>query len=215
MGTEPRAIASADMFASQDPLMVQLLTELTRSRSAGSESGKGAVQQGMKIFERLAPINKSIANLAIARNALAKGAKTGAIMAMLPTVTTASVELENIRSQMGLDIVGATTFGSLSEHELEFALDTALPTKLDEASLDKWLEEKGMVQRKLRQEFISAAKFLTNPDNTIGGYLDKMEKAGKYTMGNSQDIAPENLPEGFDLLSQEEQKEITDFLRNR
>lgn len=73
---------------------------------------------------------------------------------------------------MGLDIIGGTTFGALSESELAFALDTALPTKLEGPELRAWIERKKAAQMKLSQELEKAAIYLGKPGNTPAGYLE-------------------------------------------
>lgn len=146
----------------------------------GEEAGKQAVTQSGKIFEQLSGISTSIANYDAAIAQINKGADTGAVAQHFPSFTEASVTLDNIRSQMGLDIIGATTFGSLSEKELEFALDTAMPTGLDEPALREWLIKKRNAQKKLRQELHKAAIYLGKPGNTVAGYLESLEKDGKY-----------------------------------
>ena len=147
-----------------------------------------AVVQSGKIFELLGPVNKSIVNINDAINAIDQGADTGAIMGRLPSVTEASVTLDNIRGQMGLDIIGATTFGALSEGELEFALSTALPIGLDEPALRNWLVRKGEAQKKYSEELRKAAIYLGKPGNTVSGYLDSLEVNGLFSRS---DNAPE------------------------
>jgi hypothetical protein len=71
---------------------------------------------------------------------------------------------------MGLDIVGAGSFGALSESELNFALDTALPTDLDGPQLRDWLVRKKTAQNKLRSELMEASIFL-NQGGTVGDLI--------------------------------------------
>ena len=73
---------------------------------------------------------------------------------------------------MGLDVIGNTTFGALSESELAFALSSALPTKLPPQALRKWLIEKRKVQQKFADYLQHVAIFLGTPGNTIAGWLD-------------------------------------------
>ena len=88
---------------------------------------------------------------------------------------------------MGLDVVGATTFGALSESELKFALDTALPTSLEPAELKDWLVRKKDSQSKLSNELRKAASFLGQPGNTIADYLDLQEKENPSVSDLSDD----------------------------
>ena len=55
-------------------------------------------------------------------DALNKGAYTGVFDDLLPVFTTAQAQLRQAQSQLGLSVVGDTTFGSLSAGELNLAL---------------------------------------------------------------------------------------------
>ena len=107
--------------------------------------------------------------------ALDKGADTGPIISKLPSFRESSIELDNIRNRMGLDVVGSTTFGALSESELAFALDTALPDNLQPKALKTWLKRKQTAQRALAKGLRDAAVFLGKPGNTIADYIERQE----------------------------------------
>jgi hypothetical protein len=163
--------------------------------AAGEEAGKQAIAQSGQAIESLRGVSQSISNIDAAIQAVDDGAKTGVIMSRLPDITAASIELDNVRSRMGLDIVGATTFGALSESELAFALDTALPTRLEPPELRKWLENKKTAQQKLAQELTDAAIFLGKPGNTPAMFLEKkgVEKGKPSAQPAAQDM-PADLP---------------------
>ena len=149
--------------------------------AGATEGGKQAVTAGKEFFDKLGPVNTSIKNITNAINAIDSGANTGFIASKLPSVTEASIALDNIRGQMGLDIVGASTFGALSESELAFALDTAMPVDMEPKALRSWLGKKKGAQMKLRAELAKTARYLSTPGNTIGSYMTKLEKDGKYS----------------------------------
>ena len=104
--------------------------------------------------------NSAIDNLNAAEAALDKGAGTGWLKNQFPSIRDASIELEQVRGEMGLQIVQGTTFGSLSAPELKFALDTALPTDLSEAGLRDWIAKKREAQTKLVAEMDKAMEWL-------------------------------------------------------
>jgi hypothetical protein len=106
---------------------------------------------------------------------LLKGANTGFIASRLPDITAASIELSNVRNQLGLDIVGSVTFGALSEGELALALNTALPTNLDEEALKQHIINKIDAQTKLANYLEEQAKFLSKPGNTLDKWFDRIE----------------------------------------
>ena len=94
-------------------------------------------------------VRTAISNINQALKFVNQGAETGPIARLLPSITEASVNLDNIAGQMGLDLIGATTFGALSESELQFALDTSLPRGLEGPALKEWLMNKRNSQEKL------------------------------------------------------------------
>ena len=132
--------------------------EEARLKTRASEESKASVKAGEQAATNIVKVDKSIANIDRAIAALDKGARTGAVQRFLPSVKSASVELDNIRNSMGLDIIGAATFGALSESELEFALSTAIPTGLNEEALKDFLIRKRDVQQKAREALANAAR---------------------------------------------------------
>ena len=140
--------------------------------AATISAAESAIKMSQNAIEGLSPIRKSIANIDDAIRAIDEGAGTGAVQSFFPSVKSSSVELDNVRGQMGLDVIGGTTFGALSESELKFALDTALPTRLDGPELKAWLQRKKSAQQKMSKELESAAIYLGQPGNTPAGYLE-------------------------------------------
>jgi hypothetical protein len=103
---------------------------------------------------------------------------------MLPSVRESSIKLDNIQKRMGLDVIGNTTFGALSESELNFALDTALPKDLPPAELREWLTRKRESQQKLAAYLENAASFLGKPGNTVSDFLEMQKSGGEAQSSN-------------------------------
>lgn len=138
----------------------------------GKAAGKAAIEASEKARTDLGAIRKNMTNIDEAIAAIDAGAESGAIASRLPSITAASVELDNVRSRMGLDVISGTTFGALSAGELKFALDSAVPKNLNPADLKAWLIKKKDAQQKLAQELEDAAIYLGKPGNTPAGYLE-------------------------------------------
>ncbi len=143
----------------------------SRERALGTDIAKTSVQLGAETFRKIAPIQKNISNLDRVISAIDKGAGTGAVERFLPSIKSASIELDNLRNSLGLDIIGDVTFGALSEGELNLALDTALPTGLDGPELKQWAIEKRNAQQKMSAELKKAAKFFSM-GGTITDFLN-------------------------------------------
>jgi hypothetical protein len=172
-------------------------TGTQRARSAGREEGKltsqaqgiaevegakvagrEAVQLGLDAFEKIGAIRGNIGRLDRVVELIDEGANTGQIASRLPAWNEATKELRQLEGALGLDVVGSVTFGALSEGELRLAMQVALPTQLDEASLRQWALEKKAAQEKLIAYLDKQARFLSRPGNTLADWFDKMEKEG-------------------------------------
>lgn len=126
----------------------------------------------------------SIRNMETALNALAAGARVGAIDRYLPNITEASASLQNAMDRMGLDVIGSVTFGALSEGEMRLAMETAVPRNLDEEPLKRWLSERIRAQQKLRQALLEQAQFLSDPRNTLQDWAEQVNGASSADDGD-------------------------------
>jgi len=145
--------------------------ERARARQTATDAAKTANQA----FGSVQSIRSNIGNLKEAVAAIDAGANTGVIASRFPNLTNASIELQNIQSKLGLDVIGAVTFGALSEGELNLALQTALPTQLDPPALKEWLTKRIAAQEKLSDYLTKQATYLSKPGNTQAGWMEKMQ----------------------------------------
>jgi hypothetical protein len=145
--------------------------ERARARQMATDSAKTVNQA----FGSVQLIRSNIGNLKEAIAAIDKGADTGVIASRFPNLTSASIELQNIQSKLGLDVIGAVTFGALSEGELGLALQTALPTNLDQPQLKEWLTRRIDAQEKLADYLTKQATYLSKPGATQAGWMEKMQ----------------------------------------
>lgn len=141
--------------------------------AGGRAAGEAGIKAGAEAFTALTRLSGSISNLKRASELAKGGANTGVIASRLPNWTASSIELNNLRNQLGLDVIGGATFGALSEGELALALNTALPTNLDQKDLADWIDRKIAAQEKMRKELQKVALFLSKPGNTIEMWLSK------------------------------------------
>jgi hypothetical protein len=189
-----KAQASADVDLDMGPK----ITEATEQKKADVRTkneadiakntalGKAAAVKANKLFEAVDKISTNIQNLGSAVQALKSGAQTGPVAQFLPTIRSSTRELMNIQSRLGLDIVGAVTFGALSKGELDLALSTALPVGLEEPELMAWLEEKLESQRKLMDYFSEAGQFLSQPGNTESMWNELITSGNKADPRSSE-----------------------------
>ena len=143
-----------------------------------------SAKQVGQAFAEVGKIKKNLGNIDDAIAAIDAGANTGVIASKLPNITAASIQLSNVRQQLGLDVIGSVTFGALSEGELNLALDTALPTGLAPKDLRAYLVNKKTAQTKLAGYLTEQATYLSKRGNTLAGWLEKVDN--KATSGQSE-----------------------------
>lgn len=180
LGQDPRAVGSAVITTAVTPGLTGQVAEseeTIRQRTKFAEAtGASRAKIIDKGFESIQRIDTNIRNLNQAITALDAGATTGVIESrFLPTVRAATVALEQIQAQLGLDVVQAVQFGALSEGELTLALATALPTGLQPEELREWIANRQAAQRKLRDYYSSQIQFL-DQDGTVAGFLRSQER---------------------------------------
>lgn len=169
------------MITPQGPQPLSTLEDETSAAGtveSGKAAGKQAIEMSGEALQQIPAIDKSLSNIDDAITALDNGANTGVVYNMGPTFRQASLELQNVANRMGLDVVGAVTFGALSKGELDMAMATALPQGLKPDALRKWLVDRKEAQLKLRNELVNAAIFLGTPGNTPAMWAEKHIKNG-------------------------------------
>ena len=187
--------SSAQERIAQDPELTEDVAEsqaIIAGRKKFAEMTAGSRAKLIdKGFETIQSLDKNIRNIDKAIAALQEGARTGPIVSrFFPSIREASVKLDQIRNELGLDVVGGVTFGALSKGELDLALNVVLPTNLPPDELSQWLQDKKTAQEKLRAYFASQIEFLDLEGNTIAKFLRQQER-GASNQGTDQNVAPE------------------------
>ena len=155
------------------------------------EFAKGQAGQRTKDLEE---IRTSISGVRKGQNiygkiadAVDKGAASGPFEKLFPTWKTATLELENLQKQLGINLIQNTTFGALSESELAFALDTAMPP-FRGPRLKEWALEKQRTQQKLIRYLYDMSQFISSGEGTAQDFETKMyfEQQQNPTSNNNQ-----------------------------
>ena len=153
---------------------------ITSEKAGGRRAATVAVNTSLSAFDKVNKSRTKISNLQEAKRLiLEEGANTGFIVDNFPSWKDSTIALDAIKNELGLDVVGSVTFGALSEGELNLALSTALPTRLDEDGLVDWIERKISAQSKLQDYLYGQAVYLSDGDKTIGDWLRSQEEERK------------------------------------
>jgi hypothetical protein len=178
-GVAPRAgISAQERIAADEDLTTQVAAsqeQIKQAEEFGKKTGASRAKAIDSGFERIGKITSNISNLDRAIKAVEAGAGTGAIERRFPSIKAASVELDQIQGELALDVIGAVTFGALSEGELDLAKQIALPAGLDGPQLIAHLQGRQAAQIKLRDYFQEQVDFL-DQGGTVAGFLRSKQR---------------------------------------
>lgn len=198
LGLSPRAVGSAIQTIADKDIAEDIgkaEATISQRKKFGEQTAVSRAKTIDKGFDRIAGISKNILNIDRAIAALDSGAGTGAVERFLPTIKAASQELRQIQGELALDVIGAVTFGALSQGELNLARDIALPTGLDEPELRDFLIRKKEAQQKLSDYFSEQIQFL-DQGGTLAGFLRQQERSADET--SAQDTGQQDQVIQFD-----------------
>lgn len=190
-GLQQRPVVTAEETARGEGIV-------SKGKGLGTATAK-RIEEGIGKIE---DIGSNIRNLnEVVRLVEKEGAETGPLINKLPSFRRASVELDNMRNRLGLDVIGSVTFGALSESELNMALDTALPTNLQGPALIEWAQNKIQAQEKLRNYLQDQVSYLSQPGNTMSGWYEMQsgrwqQQGVQQPAGQAMQKAPAQQPAG-------------------
>jgi hypothetical protein len=149
--------------------------------SAASAGGAKSVELAAASSDVVSKVRSNLGTLDRAIELVEEeGANTGVIESKLPDWKASTVELKNLQGQLTIDVIGAVTFGALSEGELALAQDIALPTNLDGPELAAWLRRKKAAQEKLAKYHSKKAQFFSDGFST--GQWEEFIESGETDM---------------------------------
>jgi hypothetical protein len=181
-----RVIEDANAFEAEQQRLINSSREQGKRESQaefGEEatsalaSGKARSDTSVAAYKGSRKLGKSITTIDRAVSAIDAGGQAGAIQKYFPDITSASAELTNAMNNMGLDVVGAVTFGALSKGELDLAMQTAAPRNLDSVQLRDWLVTKRDAMFKAQAMLDDSAEYLSTPGNSLSSWYVKNGEA--------------------------------------
>ena len=170
--------------------VAQQTQDIKTSGEGKTSAIKEGVKQAVKAFEKMPVVRTAIGNYDDAMTALDNGAETGTITRLFPSIKTAGKALDNTIKRLGLDVVGNTTFGALSESELAFALQAAIPDNMNPVDLKKWLSAKKNVQQKILTGLDEVSTFLGDGTKTITDWKNKQTIDKFASEQNDNQLSP-------------------------
>ena len=200
LGLEARAgtTSSRERIAT-DPDLTEDVADseatIAQRKKFGERTGASRAKLIDKGFESIQKLDVNMRNLDKAIAAIDAGAITGVIESkFFPTIRKSTVLLEQIQSELGLDVVGGVTFGALSKGELDLALTVALPLGLQPAELRQWLEDKKAAQGKLRAYYAEQIDCLDRGGSVAGFLRSKQRQVPEQTQEGAGRFTIEEVP---------------------
>lgn len=179
-------VGEVQQLGSQGRTSQERVDEESRIRFATAQAANNAAS-AQAAYEQFNVTREGLRAIDDALRALEDGANTGFIDQFLPTVRAASQALENARRRMGLNVVGATTFGALSKGELDLALSINIPEAMEEKELKEFLVKKRNAQIKLMEELQRAAAFFEGgPGVKASDYIEMLRERGEFEGPDSE-----------------------------
>ena len=179
LGLSPRAVGSAIQTIAGSGTAEEIgkaEATIAQRKKFGELTGSSRAKAIDNGIERMSKIDLGLNNINRAIGVLEGGAGSGAIQKYLPSFKAASVALDHVQKSMALEVIGAVTFGALSEGELNLAKEVALPTDLDGPELIAHLKERKAAQEKLRAYFNEQIQFL-DQGGTVAGFMREKERS--------------------------------------
>jgi hypothetical protein len=178
LGLDPRATGSAAQTIADAGTAEKVgdSQAIIRQRAKfGELTGSSRAKAIDKGFDSIGKINKNVRNMTRAIAAIDEGASTGVIESrFFPSFKRSTLQLEALRKELALDVIGSVTFGALSQGELDLAQEVALPTNLEPEDLKVELQSRINAQEKLRGYYQSQIDHF-DKGGTVASFLREQE----------------------------------------
>lgn len=183
------------------------ITKIKANRKKQEDLAKDSAKLSTEIFQRVNAVEDNISNMEEGIRLIDQGANTGPIDKWLPSFKSSTVQLDNLKNRLGLDVISQVTFGALSEGELRVAFDTAVPPNLNGEDLKAWFQKRIEAQKKLRNSLEDAGIFLAEDGANIPKLMAKRRQERNSNIPNTE--APEAIQtqqetpsfEGFEIIN--------------
>jgi len=178
LGLTPKAVGNALQTITDRGIAEEIgkaSATIKQREEFGKQTGASRSKTIDSAFNKIQKIDTGLVNIDRAVKLLNDGAGVGAINRFLPSFKQASIALDNVQKSMALDVIGAVTFGALSQGELDLAKEVALPTGLNKEQLIQHLKDRKAAQEKLRAYFNEQIQFL-DQGGTVAGFMREQDR---------------------------------------
>lgn len=151
----PAAQAVEQLSLDGKPIQSYMTDPNLKERLSGaSEKGKGeaksVVDYKNELFKSIGSNTRLVDRLDFAIEQLDKGAQTGVIYNKLPNIQEASILVDVVRKEIGMEVLGSGLLGvNPTDRDVDFALTTAIPDSLSPEALKRELSRRSKTLKEL------------------------------------------------------------------
>ena len=150
---------------------VQQAAAIRQAQTSGSqyaEIANTALNTAGSLTAQVGLLNSAISEID-------RGAKVGTFDRLLAPFNANTAALQTVQNELGLGVISSTTFGALSQGELDLALQINAPATNDEQALKEWYIAKSAAVQKLAEAAKQQAIYFSNPGASIPGWITLQE----------------------------------------
>lgn len=157
-------------------------------RTAATETAKDVSKYKATLFDSINNGNRTLNKYEMAIDQIDKGAESGPVMKMLPSLQDSTLLMDTIRKDIGMEIVGSGVLGvNPTDADVELAMEVAIPEGLRPDVLKKEIKRRAQVIDDLNSAQREYYKMLDS-GKTKGDILKMAEemRANKSTGANGE-----------------------------
>lgn len=162
--------------AAVDSIKGQAMAAYAQAKKRAEEAGKNIEDVKKSMFDSDQNINSQIGLYQQALQALDQGAYTGWANQYFPSLRDSTLQLENVRNAIGLDVASTSKLQPISNSDLQIIMNTAIPMYQSEPGVRQFLTDKIAALTKAKKVSAEGVKYFDKKDSSLSGWLDYYNK---------------------------------------
>lgn len=179
--------------AAVDSVKGQAMAAYAQAKKRAEEAGKNIEDVKKSMYDSDQNIGNQIGLYQQALQALDQGAYTGWANQYFPSLRDSTLQLENARNAIGLDVASTSKLQPISNSDLSIIMNTAIPMYQSEPGVRQFLTDKIAALTKAKKVAAEGVKYFDKKDSSLSGWLDYYNK--EYpTPQPSNLLTPSDVP---------------------
>ena len=138
--------ARADAIKAAQNYGAEIQSARAGGRTAAAETAKGITKYKDTLFDSINNGNRTLNKYEMAIEQIDKGAESGPVMKMLPSLQDSTLLVDTIRKDIGMEIVGSGVLGvNPTDDDVKLAMEVAIPEGLRPDVLKKEIKRRAQV----------------------------------------------------------------------